>query len=36
MKALEREYKKRRNEDYRRSELCDERKHNYVKSKIRR
>lgn len=36
VKALEREYKKRRSEDYRHSELYDERKHNYVKSKIRK
>ena len=35
-KALEREYKKQWREDYCRSELCEERKRNYVKSKVRR
>lgn len=36
MKALQREYKKQWREDYIRSELCNERKLRYVKSKYGR
>ena len=36
VKALEREYKRKWREDFLRSELCDTRKHNYIKSKVRR